>query len=129
MQKSKGSRSRSEIDQEPFTTIDDALATAKKLTAMLTKLGDYKHPLDVRRASRVQHRKEVETVPESIQMKGSGRTHFFDFKETSKGKAYLVITESRKTAEGKFEKHRIFVFPEDANEFSEKVAEATAAIE
>ena len=117
------------MDKQPFTTIDDAYKTAKKLTDMLAKLGQYKHPLDVRKGSVAKPRKGVQTMPESIQMKGSGRTYFFDFKETKEGKSYLVITESRKANGEKWQRNSIAVFPEDANEFSEKVAESTAAIE
>ncbi len=129
MQKSKESRSRSKPDRQPFTTIDDALAKAKELTDMLSKLGDYKYPLDIRKGSVAKTREEVDDVPESIQMKGAGRTYFFDFKETKEGKTYLVITESRKGDGDKWERNSVAVFPEDAGEFSEKVAEATAAIE
>ena len=132
MQKSRGSGSRSNPDRQPFTTIDDALETAKKLTAMLVKLGGYKHPLDVRKGRVSKHRKEVESVAEndeSRQLKGSGRTYFFDIKKTKDGKRYLVITESRKSGEDKFERSSIMVFPEDAGEFNEAVAEMTAKIE
>ena len=94
-----------------FITIDDALATAKRLTDMLSQLGEYKHPLDVRKGTVAKHRKEVGDVAESKQMKGSGRTYFFDFKETKDGKAFLVITESRKGDGDKWERSSIMVFP------------------
>ena len=97
-------------DQQSFTTIDDALATAKELIAMLTKLSAYKYPLDVRKGTVMKMRKGVETVPESRQMKGSGRTYFFDFKDTKDGEIYLVITESRKADGDKFQRSSIMVF-------------------
>ena len=125
MPNNRGSRSRSNPDRQPFPTIDDAREKVQEAATILDKLSYYKHPLAVRKGSA---RKEVVNVPESGQMKGSGRTYFFDFKETKEGKTYLVITESRKANGDKFQRSSIMVFPEDADEFAEQVSEATAAI-
>jgi len=51
------------------------------------------------------------------------RTYFFDVKETRNGQQYLTITESKKrfnTEDGKFfyEKHKIFLYNEDFEKFS-----------
>ena len=59
------------------------------------------------------------------QLKGAGRTYFFDVEKTREGKAYLRITESRKGKSDTFERNSIHVFPEDASSFSETVAEIT----
>ena len=61
---------------------------------------------------------------ESKTMRAGSRTYFFDVKQTSKGKDYLVITESRFKGEGKkHERQRINVFPEDAPDFLDVVTE------
>lgn len=51
------------------------------------------------------------------------RTYFFDIKSTRGGDLYLTITESKKKfhPDGKFffEKHKIFLYKEDFEKFSE----------
>jgi hypothetical protein len=60
------------------------------------------------------------------------RTYFFDVKATRGNDHYLTITESKKRfgADGKFfyEKHKIFLYKEDFEKFSEGLAEAVAYI-
>lgn len=55
------------------------------------------------------------------------RTYFFDVKETRKEEYYLTITESKKKfdQDGRyhFEKHKIFLYKEDFDKFSEGLAE------
>jgi|GEM_PF-1075933 len=46
------------------------------------------------------------------------RTYFFDINKSSNGGLYLKISESRKTGL-RFEHHRLMVFDEDIEEFSE----------
>ena len=50
------------------------------------------------------------------------RTYFFDVKDTRKKDRYITITESRKKVREDnstyFEKHKIFVFKEDFDKFS-----------
>ena len=68
---------------------------------------------------------------QSQQLKGAGRTYFFDIRKTKaeEAKPYLVITESRKgKKEGEWQKKRLYVFPEDAKDFADKVAEMTARL-
>jgi hypothetical protein len=60
---------------------------------MLTKLTEYKHPLDVRKGV-VRMGRSGER--ESTQVKGTGRTYFLDVEKTRDGKAYLKIAERRK---------------------------------
>lgn len=55
------------------------------------------------------------------------RTYFFDVKATKRNDYYLTITESKKrfNKEGRFhyEKHKIFLYKEDFEKFSEGLAE------
>jgi len=56
------------------------------------------------------------------------RTYFFDVKATRKDDYYLTITESKKRMgkEGKvfYEKHKIFLYKEDFEKFSEGLKDA-----
>lgn len=56
------------------------------------------------------------------------RTYFFDVKSTKGGDYYLTITESKKRfgPDGKFffEKHKIFLYKEDFEKFSDGLVEA-----
>ena len=110
-----------EIERAPFVTIDDLVQQAESLMDGLRTLGEYKHPLDVRRGSR----KGVEQMAadsDSITVKAGARTYFFDLKETKQEKPFLVITESRfKGEEEERERSSITVFPENATEFAEAV--------
>lgn len=60
------------------------------------------------------------------------RTYFFDVKATRKDDYYLTITESKKRLgkEGKvfYEKHKIFLYKEDFEKFSEGLKEAVEFI-
>ncbi|MBN2380513.1 DUF3276 family protein [candidate division WOR-3 bacterium] len=57
-----------------------------------------------------------------------GRTYFFDVKEASTGTKYLVISESRRTDDGKYSKNRIMVFENNLEAFSEAFTKALKAI-
>ncbi len=60
------------------------------------------------------------------------RTYFFDVKATRKEDYYLTITESKKRLgkEGKFfyEKHKIFLYKEDFDKFTEGLKDAVTYI-
>jgi Protein of unknown function (DUF3276) len=60
------------------------------------------------------------------------RTYFFDVKTTRKDDYYLTITESKKRLgkEGKvfYEKHKIFLYKEDFDKFSEGLKESVSFI-
>jgi hypothetical protein len=46
------------------------------------------------------------------------RTYFFDVKSTRSGEDYFVtITESKRVDEGRYEKHKIFLYKEDFGKF------------
>ena len=61
------------------------------------------------------------------------RTYFFDVKATRKDDYYLTITESKKRLgkEGKvfYEKHKIFLYKEDFDKFSEGLKDAISYID
>jgi hypothetical protein len=61
------------------------------------------------------------------------RTYFFDVKATRKDDFYLTITESKKRLgkEGKvyYEKHKIFLYKEDFEKFTEGLKNAVTYIE
>ena len=56
------------------------------------------------------------------------RTYFFDIKKTVKGKFYLKVVESKKTATG-FERNNILVFEEDVTDFAETLSEVLTKLE
>ena len=61
------------------------------------------------------------------------RTYFFDVKATRKDDYYLTITESKKRLgkEGKvfYEKHKIFLYKEDFDKFTEGLQDAVSYID
>jgi hypothetical protein len=61
------------------------------------------------------------------------RTYFFDVKATRKDDYYLTITESKKRLgkEGKvfYEKHKIFLYKEDFEKFTEGLKDVVAFID
>ena len=62
------------------------------------------------------------------------RTYFFDVKTTRSNEFYLTITESKKRfnqQSGKFyyEKHKLFLYPEDFEKFTDALKESFAFIE
>ena len=112
-------RPDTEFSRPRFATIDDMLDLARKLVDGLNQLGERKHPLEVRRGVRDM----VERAEKKSEMlKASGKTFFFDIKETREKKPYLVITESRLRGEGeKPERSSIMIFQEDLGGFAEVV--------
>ena len=60
-------------------------------------------------------------------LRAGRRTYFFDVKATRKDEYYLTITESKKRydQDGKFhfEKHKIFLYKEDFEKFSDGLSE------
>jgi hypothetical protein len=79
--------------------------------------------------------KEESTGKEEIFTKivrAGKRTYFFDVKATRKDDYYLTITESKKRMgkEGKFfyEKHKIFLYKEDFEKFTEGLKDAVGYI-
>lgn len=80
--------------------------------------------------------KEEKTGKEEIFTKvvrAGKRTYFFDVKATRRDDYYLTITESKKRLgkEGKvfYEKHKIFLYKEDFEKFSEGLKDAIEYID
>ena len=112
-----------------ISTIDDAIKLADELLTCLSKLGEYKHPLDVRRG-RKGVTSDMDQNIDSKTVKAGAKTYFLDVKETKNGKPYLVITESRfKGDSNERERRTIIVFQENAKEFAEAVSEMTEKLE
>ena len=71
----------------------------------------------------------------SRSVKAGKRIYYIDVKENSRKEMYLSITESKKTAleggEGRpsFEKHKIFLFQEDFEHFTESLLQAITFIQ
>jgi hypothetical protein len=65
-------------------------------------------------------------------LRAGRRTYFFDVRETKAGDYYLTITESKKFTheDGSFhyKKHKIYLYKEDFNEFSDILNQSTAFI-
>jgi hypothetical protein len=100
----------------PFVTIDDVIQTAESLITGLKKLGEYKHPLSVRKGVI-----GVAVEPSRI-IKAGGKTYFFDVNKTKDGKTYITITESRfKKEAGTHERVSLIIFPEHLQQFTAAV--------
>jgi len=60
----------------------------------------------------------------SKKIRAGKRTYFFDVKATKGNDYFITITESKKKFEdGSFVKHKIFLYKEDFNKFSEALTE------
>ena len=65
----------------------------------------------------------------SRKVRAGKRTYFFDVKATRSGDYYLTLTESKKRLEdGVFVKHKIFVYKEDFEKFTEGLNETVEYI-
>jgi len=65
----------------------------------------------------------------SKKVRAGKRTYFFDVKSTRSNDYYLTITESKKRLEdGVFVKHKIFLYKEDFEKFSEGLQEVVTYI-
>ncbi len=56
---------------------------------------------------------------EGIKIPAGQRTYFIDVKDAKNGTKYLVFTESKKNAEGKFDRQKITVFSDHFKAFYE----------
>jgi hypothetical protein len=69
----------------------------------------------------------------SVAVRAGKRTYFFDVKATRKDELYLTITESKKRFDQKgnsfFEKHKIFLYREDFEKFSDGLKDVLEFIE
>lgn len=75
----------------------------------------------------------VDTVQENIfsrRIRAGKRTYFFDVKATKSAKDfYVIITESRRVSEEKYEKHKLFLYKEDFKKFVDALTETVNHVE
>ena len=75
----------------------------------------------------------VDTVNENVfskRVRAGKRTYFFDVKATKSVKDfYIIITESRRVSEEKYEKHKLFLYKEDFEKFAEALTETVHHVE
>ena len=64
-------------------------------------------------------REEVFTT----KIRAGKRTYFFDVHATRFADYYITITESKKRMDGRYEKHKIFLYKEDFNKFTATLEE------
>jgi len=58
------------------------------------------------------------------------RTYFFDVKSTKSEKDfYITITESKRVGEEDYEKHKIFLYKEDFEKFSDALGETVEYVQ
>lgn len=78
------------------------------------------------------YRKERNDEVYSKAVRAGKRTYFFDIKSTRGNDLYLTLTESKKsTQDGKaaYQKHKIFLYKEDFEKFSDGLKEVMGKIE
>jgi len=75
----------------------------------------------------------VDTSKENVftkRVRAGKRTYFFDVKATKSAKDfYVIITESRRVGEEKYEKHKLFLYKEDFKKFIEALTETVTHVE
>ena len=129
MQKERKSHQGGEQEREPFITIDDLVIKAEDLFTGLKKLGETRHPLDIRKGVRKGVEDMTDQNEKSRTLKAGSKTYFFDIKKTKDEKPFLVITESRFKGEGEErERSTIIVFQDKAEEFARTVSEMITRI-
>jgi len=66
----------------------------------------------------------------SKRVRAGKRTYFFDVKATKSAKDfYVIITESRRVGEEKYEKHKLFLYKEDFKKFADALTETVEHVE
>lgn len=66
----------------------------------------------------------------SKRVRAGKRTYFFDVKATKSAKDfYIIITESRRMDDDKYEKHKLFLYKEDFKKFAEALTETVTYVE
>lgn len=75
-------------------------------------------------------------IPFSRAVKAGKRIYYVDVKETRGGEYYLALTESKKLVSGDednpqvtFEKHKLFIYPEDFEKVMSALKEAVSFVE
>lgn len=66
----------------------------------------------------------------SKKVRAGKRTYFFDVKATKSAKDfYIIITESRRMNDEKYEKHKLFLYKEDFRKFIDALGETVTHVE
>ncbi len=66
----------------------------------------------------------------SQRVRAGKRTYFFDVKATrSTEDYYIIVTESRRVGDDKYEKHKIFLYKEDFQKFTDALKETVEHVE
>ena len=108
--------------RQAFTTIDDLISLSEELFTRLHQIGQYKHPLAVR--------KGVKSMEKPTKIVRAGAiTYFLDIKKTREDKPFLLITESRyKGKDEKHDRHTIVVFQDNIKEFAQAITDLSASM-
>lgn len=82
-----------------------------------------------KKSVKVEDNKDLKSEIYSQRVKAGKRTYFFDIKSTKANDYYLTITESKKKLKEDgsgffYEKHKIFLYKEDFNDFIQALASA-----
>lgn len=79
---------------------------------------------------------DTKEIPFSRTVKAGKRVYYIDVKKTRQGGYYLALTESKKITSGgednpqvTFEKHKLFLYPEDFDKVTSALQEAVAYME
>jgi deoxyribodipyrimidine photolyase-like uncharacterized protein len=76
---------------------------------------------------------QLDTSNENVftkRVRAGKRTYFFDVKATKSARDfYVIITESRRVGEEKYEKHKLFLYKEDFRKFADALTETVAHVE
>ncbi len=77
------------------------------------------------------HRSAEQDILFTRSIKAGKRIYYIDVKQSSKGDMYLALTESKRIVGGdadmptfSYEKHKLFVYPEDFDKFTGSLNEA-----
>ena len=88
--------------------------------------------MDIKNNTRNESRENDIVFSKSIS--AGKRIYYLDVKQNRKGELFLIITESKKIIDGNesqtvhFEKHKIFLYKEDFNKFTEALNETVEFI-
>ncbi len=83
----------------------------------------------------VKSNKKEHVIVFSKVIKAGKRVYYIDVKETRSGELFLTITESKRRSAGEddndvqYEKHKIFLYPEDFDKFKDGLADALGYID
>src|SRR5262245_5497585 len=108
--------------QSAFTTIDDLITLSQELLTRLYQIGQYKHPLAVRKGVKPMEK------PTKI-VRAGAITYFLDIKKTRDDKPFLLITESQyKGNDEKRDRNTIVIFQDNVREFAQAITELSASM-